>query len=188
MLRPFSVFVLSLLLSISAFADYEREVEDLCKRSGEFFNAPFGLSDILLKLYAKFDQKDERGRNLKFSADNVLIEDHEVVFENPRINGRVIKDIETWCSKSKKNFLGYEVCQEISSRDISHSLCKQLGHEDSATKEGEITFSRAISSRDAFLYMFADGEWNHLRIGSMLAPSVSYTKLSKLRCKLKNPN
>lgn len=185
MIRPFVVLAMSLLMSFSVFADYEQDVEDLCKRSGEIFNAPFGLNEILYKLYVRFDQKDERGRKLKFTAENISIEDNEIVFDDPRINGRVIKDNETWCSQTKKNILGYEVCQEISSKDVSHSLCRQLGHEDAVIKEGEATVGKTWSMREAFNFMFADGQWNEIRLGSMLAPSITYTKLNKLRCRLK---
>lgn len=132
-----------------------------------------------------FAEKDNYRRDLMFSAYRVNMGRSSIEFINPRINNRVISPTTMRCSKYKRNFFGYEVCQSWTTIDITHGLCAQLGlrQSEDVTRSD---YERFRSSRYPILYKYDEaGElWNTLRIGSYLAPPTNYTAIQVLRCSL----
>lgn len=159
--------------------------EDLqvCRAELLQFEGPIQIQDILHQLFVKFKMKDSRGKELKFKAKEIVLKDGVVEFNDPRLNGKVIDYRDSNCVRSKKNIFGYEVCQELSGKEIADTLCKQLGlpgaSEDNPMGESE----RVANTSEGFAYKFGSGEWASLRLWSALSSRFYYSRLKRLSCR-----
>ncbi|MAZ47497.1 MAG: hypothetical protein CME65_02975 [Halobacteriovoraceae bacterium] len=132
-----------------------------------------------------FIEEDNYRRDLKFSAFRVNMHETSIEFISPRINNRVISPTTMRCTEYKRNFFGYEVCQNWTTVDMSHALCSQLGlGQTDGIARSEYTSFR--STRYPILYKYSETRelWNTIRIGSYLAPATNYTGIQILRCSL----
>lgn len=156
----------------------------VCKANLEEFKEPIKIKDILQQLFVKFNRKDDRGNELKFTTDDIRLSGGEVEFDNPRLNGKVIDYREGGCARTKKNIFGYEVCQEISSKEVADSLCKQLGLPGASEVDPLGEPERVANTSEGLAYRLDSGKWYSLKLWSALSPRIYYTRLKALRCRL----
>ncbi len=160
------------------------DAENVCRPDSIFpLETDDIMSDYLKMLYVDFspeENKDNRGRELKFSASKIKIIGDHIEFENPSLNERPIHSEQMYCASKKKNIFGIEVCQN-DVRGAHLQFCKKLGLEAPNPEQAEYTYARR---RDSFYYSLGEnGSFYSSRI-SMLAGSPSYRTLYKFKCKI----
>jgi hypothetical protein len=132
-----------------------------------------------------FDETTDRKEVVAFNAEFVTKEGDALIFTNPRISKTLISPETTVCLSYKKNFFGYDICQELVLRDIRSSLCRKLGlgDSDNSVEQGLKSYNTAPHP---FLYRFILDKdyWSLLRLGSLLLPSTNFTAINKLKCLL----
>ena len=173
-------FVLAGIFSVpSVHADeHEANAENVCHINKELLETPMSVDDILQSLFVNFSEQDSKGRKLAFKSKPIKLEAGAITFNDPRFNGRVINFNESNCAQTKKNIFGYEICQEMASKEIAASLCAQLGLGEAIRSESEVV----KSTKEAFNYMYSEGKWESLRMYSALAPPIKFIRLKSITC------
>lgn len=187
MKKNWCVFTL-LLLTLSPLATADQGTTDSagasCRMSEEFLKTPITTDDILLNLFVNFKHTDQRGQKIKFKAKPVTLKDGVITFEDPRFNGSAISDFTTRCIRSRKNFIGYEVCQEQEVYSAAADLCQQLGLAGVASGENAAVSETVSSNREPYSFKLEAGKWHRLRLSSALAPRIRFTRLKSLSCRV----
>lgn len=155
-----------------------------CRVSEEFLKTPITTDDILLNLFVNFKHTDNRDQKIKFKAKPVTLKDGVITFEDPRFNGSAISDFTSRCVRSKKNFIGYEVCQEQEVYSVAQELCQQLGLAGSADGEEAVIPETVSSNKEPYSFKLDSGKWHRLRLSSALAPRIRFSRIKSLSCKV----
>lgn len=158
----------------------EESVGNVCKLPQEFLKEPITPENLLINLFVRFNHDNKKGKKMKFTAKPVALAGGVITFDDPRLDGVVINDKLSKCKTLKKNIFGYEVCQEMEVYSIADNFCKQLGLEGAV---GEGTREVVRSTKESYNYTYSEGKWDKLRLHSMLAPPIKFSRLKSVSCK-----
>ncbi|MBD64749.1 MAG: hypothetical protein CME62_06055 [Halobacteriovoraceae bacterium] len=183
MKKYFTLLIILNCVSLSLSAKSKQEVELII--NDEVHYECLSGNCIKRLPYMKFNEINNRGDHLEFSAQKVRMRNNSIVFYHPRMKNRPFAPTASVCAKYKKNFFGRNVCQKLVPRDIRNTLCSKLGLGES--RNHSIGTARFRSTHYPIFYKYEkdSDEWSILRIGSVLVPATKYIGVKRLECTLR---
>ena len=173
-----------LFLVLSSLSHAEDVDGSQCRGHEDFLKEPITVDGLLENLFTQFEALDRYGKKIKFHAESIKLENNEIIFENPRLNKRVISYQYSICKRSKKNFFGYEICQELEAVEVADKLCRELGLSGASEAQKNTGGEVVTNTNEPFSYQYQEGKWESLKLWSALAPRIRHTRLKTLRCRL----